>query len=197
VTISTISTISTASTTGGSRHRLGAALLAVGALTVAGCAGSSSTTSSGATSAGSTAAPATASPDTTARPTTTTPATDGMVVTIVNTPYGPALGTGAGPLAGLVLYTWDEEADGTIRCTGECAAKWPPLTADAITVGAGVDAARFTSVTRPDGARQVALDGRPLYTMALDRPGEANCQGGEGWWIRNPDGSVNQRLTPV
>lgn len=129
--------------------------------------------------------------------TAATPSGDGPVITVVSTPYGPALGTGAGPVAGKVLYAWDREADGTIQCTGECATKWPPLTATAVTTAPGIDPGRFTLVSRPDGGTQVALDGRPLYTMAIDRPGEASCQGGDGWWIRTPDGAENTSLTPV
>ena len=49
----------------------------------------------------------------------------------------------------------------------------------------------LTLLDRPDGTSQVALDGRPLYHMAVDEPGEATCQGVEGWWILNPDGTKN------
>ena len=52
-------------------------------------------------------------------------------------------------------------------------------------------------VTRPDGSVQAAYKGKPLYAMAIDRPGEANCQGAEGWWILNPDGTKNTKTEPI
>ena len=54
----------------------------------------------------------------------------------------------------------------------------------------------ITLVERPDGSDQIAIDGRPLYHMAVDEPGEATCQGAEGWWILNPDGTTNTNETP-
>ena len=114
-------------------------------------------------------------------------------IVVISTPYGDALGTDDG----LVLYAWDEEADGTIVCVdAECVETWPPLLATEIGDTADLDRARVTLVERPDGRSQVALDARPLYHMAVDAPGEANCQGTDGWWILRPDGTTNTNVVP-
>jgi predicted lipoprotein with Yx(FWY)xxD motif len=122
-----------------------------------------------------------------------TPETTGSVdLVVVSTPYGDALGTDDG----LVVYTWDEEADGTVRCVDAgCLETWPPLLAAEIGQVADLDPSRATLVERPDGGTQVAIDGKPLYHMAADGPGEANCQGASGWWILNPDGTKNTNET--
>jgi predicted lipoprotein with Yx(FWY)xxD motif len=115
---------------------------------------------------------------------------------VVSTPYGPALGS----RDGRVLYAWDKEASGAAVCVeAACVEKWPPLLASKVTVAAGVgaDGASFALVDRPDGTKQVALNGKRLYNMMVDAPGEANCQGAEGWWILKPDGSKNTSQTPA
>lgn len=110
------------------------------------------------------------------------------------TPYGPALVDAEGR----PFYTWDNEPAGTIACTGTCAEKWPPLLLDAVPTDLpdGLDASRVGLVTRPDGTMQLTIDGRALYRMAIDEPGEANCQGGDGWHILHPDGTSNRSTTP-
>jgi predicted lipoprotein with Yx(FWY)xxD motif len=81
---------------------------------------------------------------------------------------------------GAALYTSDRERDGKVRCTGECAAAWPPLTMSGPgepTAGSGVPP-RLGTVERPDGARQVTLGGRPLYRFAADGgPGKVTGDG--------------------
>lgn len=71
---------------------------------------------------------------------------------------------------GAALYAADEEAAGMVLCTEGCAAIWDPLTvsdgADP-TAGGGL-AAELATVQRPDGARQVTFDGRPLYRFVED-----------------------------
>lgn len=179
----------------GSRWRRSVAAALTCALVVAlsGC-GSSATEAGapdGSTTTASTSAPATAS---TATTTTAPTVPDGPVdVVVISTPYGDALGTGTG----LALYTWDEEADGTVECIdAECVEVWPPLLAEEIGTVGDLDPARFTLVDRPDGTSQVALDAHPLYLMAGDGPGEASCQGVEGWWLVSPDGTKNANETP-
>ena len=178
-------------TNAGPRRRVGAAVLvAVLAMVMAsGACGSSSTeTGSGGGGSSSTSAPTT----TTAPPGSTVPA-GAVDIVVIATPYGDALGTDDG----LVLYAWDAEADGTIACLdADCVEKWPPLLAAEVGDVGDLDPTRVTLVERPDGTTQVAIDGRPLYHMAVDEPGEATCQGAEGWWILNPDGTTNVNETP-
>ena len=73
--------------------------------------------------------------------------------------------------SGRTLYTPDEEAHGTILCTGACTAFWTPLAADGTpTAASGV--AQLGVLDRPDGSKQVTADGKPLYTFTQDSPGE-------------------------
>lgn len=160
-------------------------------LAAGGCG--SSSTDTGTSTGGSSTTTTTVDP-TSGSGTTGTVASGGTVdLIVVSTPYGDAIGTDDG----LVLYTWEEEADGTIACIdAECVEKWPPLLADAIGDVGDLDPMSVTLVERPDGSAQIAIDGRPLYHMAVDEPGEATCQGAEGWWILNPDGTTNTNETP-
>jgi predicted lipoprotein with Yx(FWY)xxD motif len=82
----------------------------------------------------------------------------------------PGVGTVLVDAAGRTLYVTDQETDGRIACVAECASAWVPLTVPTGTIptgGAGVTGA-VAAVTRPDGANQVTVDGRPLYTFAAD-----------------------------
>ncbi|MCB1261087.1 MAG: hypothetical protein KDB33_11985 [Acidimicrobiales bacterium] len=123
-------------------------------------------------------------------------------VAVIDTDFGPAIAVGE-----QVVYTWDTETSTTPVCTHDrigadgmpCDEKWPVVEVDELAslTFDGVDAASFTVVERPDGRSQLALGGRLLYTMSLDGPGDANCQGAEGWYIVNPDGTSNRTETPI
>ncbi|MBV6701680.1 hypothetical protein KV557_32025 [Kitasatospora aureofaciens] len=94
--------------------------------------------------------------------------------------------------AGRTLYRFDKDTakPSASTCTDACAAKWPPLTAqDAVHV-TGVDSALVGSVTRPDGTKQVTLNGWPLYRFAGDTAaGQTNGQGvGGTWFASTPEG---------
>jgi predicted lipoprotein with Yx(FWY)xxD motif len=81
--------------------------------------------------------------------------------------------------AGRTLYTFDKDASGRSNCAGGCASAWPPFFAG----DAAKDNGPFTIVSRDDGRRQWAREGRPLYTFAGDaQPGEANGDGSGGVW---------------
>lgn len=89
---------------------------------------------------------------------------------------------GVGPVLvdadGMTLYTNEAESDGRVRCVGACTDFWPPATGNAPQEIAGVDGA-FGDVARPDGGRQLTLDGQPLYTYRDDSPGSAQGDGFE------------------
>jgi predicted lipoprotein with Yx(FWY)xxD motif len=79
--------------------------------------------------------------------------------------------------AGKALYTSEEEAESDVVCTEACADFWIPLTieegaptGDAVPGDLGV-------AERPDGTRQVTLDGERLYTFVEDEPGQVNGDG--------------------
>jgi predicted lipoprotein with Yx(FWY)xxD motif len=71
---------------------------------------------------------------------------------------------------GKALYTSDVEADGKVRCTGACTSFWEPLTLGSGTPTAAAGAGALDVVKRPDGTKQVAVDGKPLYTFTEDGP---------------------------
>ena len=86
---------------------------------------------------------------------------------------------------GLTLYYYTEDRPGSGRssCTGGCAAAWPPLAAP-VRVPAGVHLpGPLGVITRPDGIKQVTINGYPIYRYADDtRPGQAAGNGAEGKW---------------
>ena len=86
---------------------------------------------------------------------------------------------------GMTLYTFDRDAAGTSNCNGQCATNWPPLMAPADAVSSG----RYSVVTRADGTRQWALDGKPLYTWMRDaNPGDTTGDGfaNGAWHVARP-----------
>jgi predicted lipoprotein with Yx(FWY)xxD motif len=67
---------------------------------------------------------------------------------------------------GFAVYAFglDDTASEAPACTGSCASSWPP-----VLLPAGATAvAPFGSVRRRDGSLQLAYNGHPLYTSALD-----------------------------
>lgn len=54
------------------------------------------------------------------------------------------------------------------NCTGGCLPIWPIFHVDAVRAGSGLNASDFTEFTRPDGAKQTAFKGLPLYLFAGD-----------------------------
>jgi predicted lipoprotein with Yx(FWY)xxD motif len=107
---------------------------------------------------------------------------------VAPTQLGQTQGTRVGEVLagpdGMTLYTYDEDTRGTSNCTGLCAAAWPPLHAPA-------DAESFngfTPITRPDGSKQWAYDGEPLYLYVGDsKPGDVRGDGvDEVWHVARP-----------
>ena len=80
---------------------------------------------------------------------------------------------------GMTLYTFDKDAGGKSACNGPCATNWPPLLAEGDAMAMG----EWTMITRDDGAKQWAYDGKPLYTWAKDaKPGDITGDGFNGVW---------------
>jgi predicted lipoprotein with Yx(FWY)xxD motif len=94
---------------------------------------------------------------------------------------------------GRTLYHLSTEKNGTIMCTGTCAATWPPLVATSGTLPAAAASltGQLGTVMRPDGQQQVTFAGMPLYTYSGDSAaGQANGQGiGGVWFAVAPSGS--------
>lgn len=71
--------------------------------------------------------------------------------------------------AGMTVYTFDKDTanSGKSACNGPCAEAWPPVPASARV------AAPYSVVTRDDGAKQLAYQGKPLYLFKKDaKPGD-------------------------
>jgi predicted lipoprotein with Yx(FWY)xxD motif len=75
------------------------------------------------------------------------------------------------------LYTYDKDTPGKSTCVAQCAVAWPPLL-----VKTGKPINKWTMITRPDGSKQWALGGKPLYTYAKDPEGQATGDGMGGVW---------------
>jgi predicted lipoprotein with Yx(FWY)xxD motif len=89
---------------------------------------------------------------------------------------------------GQALYYWNVEkkVGGKVRCTGSCAAAWPPfLVASRAAVPKRVPGITglFGVVRRPDGKLQVTRNKLPLYTYAHEGPRQVLCNNVDGWFV--------------
>jgi predicted lipoprotein with Yx(FWY)xxD motif len=76
------------------------------------------------------------------------------------------------------LYTYDRDTPGKSTCVDACAKAWPPLR-----VGPNVKPKPgWTIIVRPDGVRQWAHDGKPVYTFVRDAESTASGDGMGGVW---------------
>jgi predicted lipoprotein with Yx(FWY)xxD motif len=67
---------------------------------------------------------------------------------------------------GLTLYWFAPDTPAISKCTGSCAAYWPPVPGRP-KAGPGVTG-KIGSIERPGGAVQATYDGHPLYTYVGD-----------------------------
>lgn len=86
------------------------------------------------------------------------------------------------------LYYWqvEEKAGGKVRCTGTCAALWPPLIVRSRTaVPAHVTGIKGTLgvIRRPGGKLQVTYNRLPVYTYVHEGPGVVRCDNVNGWFV--------------
>ena len=73
---------------------------------------------------------------------------------------------------GFTLYWFAPDTPTASRCTGSCAAYWPPVTGTP-KAGPGVTG-KLGTIKRPGGTTQATYDGHPLYTYIGDNaPGQA------------------------
>jgi len=83
------------------------------------------------------------------------------------------------------LYTFDKDSGAKSMCNDQCAANWPPLMAkgDAKPMG------EWTIITRDDGKKQWAYEGKPVYTFAMDKKGGKPTGDGKGgvWHVVKSD----------
>jgi predicted lipoprotein with Yx(FWY)xxD motif len=167
--------------------RLAIPILGAGLL-VAACSGggAASPASTAAPSAAPTAAP---SEPAASEPAASAPVAGGPTINLGETTLGSVLVDGAG----LTLYIFTADSAGASACTGDCLANWPALAGGAApTLGAGLDAAAFGTITRPDdGSAQVTFNGMPLYYFAGDTAvGDVKGQGlNDKWYVIGADGT--------
>jgi predicted lipoprotein with Yx(FWY)xxD motif len=96
---------------------------------------------------------------------------------------------------GRSLYLFKKDAGGKSRCSGSCAANWPPLLATGRPVaGSGIKASKLGTTRRSDGKTQVVYNGHPLYRFIGDaKPGSTNGQAlnafGARWFVVSPVGN--------
>jgi predicted lipoprotein with Yx(FWY)xxD motif len=79
---------------------------------------------------------------------------------------------------GFSLYTYDKDPPNKTTCVGACSQIWLPLLANA----ERHPIPRWTLVDRPDGTKQWAYKGKPLYTFKQDEPGKPSGDGVDGVW---------------
>ncbi|HYA37687.1 MAG TPA: hypothetical protein VEI74_05390 [Candidatus Methylomirabilis sp.] len=81
--------------------------------------------------------------------------------------------------SGRALYTSDKDASNKSNCNDGCAATWPPF----LVKEGDRTPANFSVITRDDGTKQWALNGKPLYFFAADvQAGEAKGDRKGGVW---------------
>jgi predicted lipoprotein with Yx(FWY)xxD motif len=101
---------------------------------------------------------------------------------------------------GRALYTADQEiaAGNMVLCTEACTSFWEPLTLDSGSPTGSSVPGELGIVERPDGSRQVVLDGKLLYSFVEDEPGEVTGDGFEDafdgqtltWHVVHANGST-------
>jgi predicted lipoprotein with Yx(FWY)xxD motif len=178
-------------------NRLLLTLTAAGALMLAACGGDDDAGTSGAATTVAPAAATTAPSEGggygggyAVPPTTPTTAAGGQASVAVGKVDGTDVLVDSG---GFTLYLFTKDSGSTSACTEACAEAWPPAVASGTpTPGEGLDAAKLTTISRADGAIQLAYAGHPLYRFALDTgPGQSNGQGSAGvWFMVGTDGAA-------
>jgi predicted lipoprotein with Yx(FWY)xxD motif len=94
--------------------------------------------------------------------------------------------------SGKTLYYFTRDTSGQSACTGACITLWPPFNADTVTAPSVLKPADFGPVSRPDGLKQTAYMGRPLYFFSNDaKPGDIKGQGFNNlWFVANISGNI-------
>jgi len=170
-------------------HVRAAVLAGVAAFALAACGSSSKSSSPPTTAASSptTAAAAAANPTTT--PGSPVAATAATVALAQNAKIGKQILVDD---KGMTLYVWDnDKTPGKASCTGGCATAWPPLYVTSTpTYGTGLNAAMFSTVTGPNGQKQLAVNGKPLYRWSADATaGDATGQNVNGFYVVAANGN--------
>lgn len=112
----------------------------------------------------------------------------------------PKMGAAVVDEDGWILYRFeaDNNKPAKSNCEGDCEKAWPPALTDGDPKLDGISADIVGTVQRPDGTRQLTLDGWPIYRYAKDeKPGQWKGQGvGGKWFVVAPDGKRNEECLP-
>lgn len=82
-------------------------------------------------------------------------------------------------LHSMALYTFKNDTKGVSNCYDECAANWPPLLTNDVSMAGGA----YLIIDRNDGNKQWAKDGLPLYYWIQDKKiGDVTGDGMGGAW---------------
>ncbi|WP_347178175.1 SCO0930 family lipoprotein [Streptomyces sp. LX-29] len=110
----------------------------------------------------------------------------GAADTELTTTEDPKLGTIIVDGKRMTLYRFNKDSAWPMKfaCNDACLDTWKPAPPVDKTKVEGVADKLVTTVTRPDGTKQLAIDCWPVYTFTGDaKPGDTNGQGKQGLWF--------------
>lgn len=93
---------------------------------------------------------------------------------------------------GRTLYFFSNDASGASSCTDGCLIAWPVFYKENPSLGTGLNASDFTTVTRSDGKKQTTYKGWPLYYYQSDqKAGDVKGEGvSNNWFVAKADYTV-------
>ena len=105
----------------------------------------------------------------------------GTIVDLHSSSLGKVLST----YTGRTLYLYTADGYKVTNCTGSCAQTWLPLmTTSKPVAGMGVKQSLLSTLTRPNGKKQVTYNGHPLYKYVGDtKAGKTSGEGVDGVWF--------------
>ncbi|MDA8398023.1 MAG: hypothetical protein M0Z29_09290 [Actinomycetota bacterium] len=113
----------------------------------------------------------------------------GVKLTVESSKYGKVLALSNGE----TLYMFSADTSTTSKCIASCTGVWPPVAANHVVAGTGVQSASLGTISRGSGP-QLTYDGHPLYTYVGDT--SAGAVTGEGinafgglWYVVSSGGT--------
>ncbi len=97
------------------------------------------------------------------------------------------------------IYFFTSDVNGGSNCVGGCLSAWPPVVIgeSELTVGTGLLASDFSTITRSNGQIQLTYKGWPLYYFSPDADGDLEENGaiqgdgiGGAFFVAKPDYTV-------
>ncbi|MCZ2401851.1 hypothetical protein IV498_01295 [Paenarthrobacter sp. Z7-10] len=95
--------------------------------------------------------------------------------------------------AGMTVYVFDKDVanSGKSNCSGGCLASWPPVIAKRGAPSLAGISAKVGTIPTANGAKQVTINGLPVYYFAADRAaGDTKGQSVNNiWWVLDSAGT--------